>query len=146
MKKLPSLLVVTDRGHFHAYEGHDDGSLTPLDNMDMDEGLKKLSEQVTDKAGGFPAAESGGHGNSSAERLPLVAELEMRTFRKISQRIQELLRGHHYDTWGFIAPAEINGAILDGLEARLRDKLTANLKLNLTHQTPKEIKKRLLEN
>lgn len=145
MEKLPELLVVTDRGHFNAYQGHQDGRLTPLDTMENAEALEKLSDQVTDKAGGFPAAESYGQGNSSAERLPLETELQMRAIRRIGQRTQELFDEYECSTWGLIASPEINRAILDQLPEPMRDKLVVNVKRNLTGQSTEELKQRLVE-
>ncbi|HEY1084270.1 MAG TPA: host attachment protein, partial [Prosthecobacter sp.] len=107
-------------------------------------GLKKLSEQVTDKAGGFPASETNGHGNSAAERLPLQEELETRTFRKITQRIRDLLGDNRFETWGLVAPPEVNNAVIDALDAKQVGRLTVNLKLDLTGQPPDSLKRRLL--
>lgn len=144
MKHLPDLLVVTDRGHFIAYEANGHNNLSKIETMDMDEGLKKLSEQVTDKAGGFPASETNGHGNSAAERLPLQEELETRTFRKITQRIRDLLGDNRFETWGLVAPPEVNNAVIDALDAKQVGRLTVNLKLDLTGQPPDSLKRRLL--
>ncbi|TDU69422.1 protein required for attachment to host cells [Prosthecobacter fusiformis] len=144
MKNLPSLVVVTDRGHFRAYKAND-GTLVQTDVMEMAEALEKLSDQLTDQAGGFPSSESQGQGNSTGERLPLEAELELRSIRRIGQRIQELLNEHTIKDWGLIAAPEINSAILDQLSPADRDKLTLNLKRNLAHQSPAEIKQRLTE-
>lgn len=145
MKTLPELLIVTDRGHFIAYRGHAEGRITALDAMDIPESLEKLSDQVTDKAGGFSAMESMGQGNSSAERLPLEAELELRAIRKIGQRIGELIDEHSIDTWGLVAAPEIHGAIIDQLPPLTRDKLVLRVKKNLNGQTPEELLKRLAE-
>lgn len=145
MKKLPSLVVVTDRGHFHAYRSQDDGSLSKVDAMQMNEALDKLSDQVTDQAGGFSAHESHGQGNSTGERLPLEAELEARSIRKIGERIKELYNEQPFDHWGLIAAAEINNAILDQVDPPLREKLSVNLKRNLTNESPEELRQRLIE-
>ena len=145
MKKMPPLLVVTDRGHFHAYQGQEDGSLTELDTMQMAEALEKLSDQVTDQAGAFPSRESQGLGNSTGERLPLEAELEMRSIRQIGQRIKELVTENECDHWGLIAAAEINNAILDQLDPPTREKLNFNLKRNLAGLGKEEIRQRVME-
>ena len=132
MKTLPSLLIVTDRGHFIAYRVKNNGSLDVLDSFEIHEGTHKLSEIVTDKAGAFPVSGSNGTSTASAERLPLLAELEMRTFRTIAKRITDLHSRYHPETWGFAAPGEINGAILDGLKPDLKTSLIVNLRLDLT--------------
>ncbi|MEN3941924.1 host attachment protein [Prosthecobacter sp. SYSU 5D2] len=145
MKKLPSLLVVTDRGHFHAYQSDNGASLVALDNMQISEALDKLSEQVTDQAGAFPSRESHGEGNSTGERLPLLEELEQRSIRQIGQRIEELMVENEFKNWGLIAAAEINNAILDQVAPATREKLAFNLKRNLAGQPTEELRKRVLE-
>jgi hypothetical protein len=101
-----------------------------IDSSEFSEGRQKLSEQLTDKAGAFPAGN--GQATAAAERMTLTAELEMRTFRHIVERITALLREHHPETWAFAAPSEINGAILDGLDPALRGRLKQNLTRDLT--------------
>ena len=110
--------------------------------MDIAEGLQKIGEQVTDQAGGFPNTGTQGHGNASAERMSLTAELEIRTFKKIARRIEELCSQHQPDSWGFAAPSEINGAILDNLDHAWSDKLSINLKLDLTGVPSSEVAQR----
>jgi hypothetical protein len=145
MKKLPSLLVVTDRGHFHAYHSDQDGSLKPLDNMQISEALEKLSDQVTDQAGSFPSRESHGEGNSTGERLPLLEELELRSIRQIGKKIEDLMTANEFRNWGLIAAAEINNAILNEVAPATREKLSFNLKRNLAGQPAEELRRRVLE-
>lgn len=142
MSTIPSLIIVADRGHVIAYERQNTGSYQVVHSHDIEEGLQKLSEQVTDKAGRFPDLSTNGKGNSSAERLNLKAEIEMQTFRKIVQYIQEWFQGEFSGrSWGFAAPAEINNAILDGLNADLKARISYNLKLNLTGMPAQEVVK-----
>jgi hypothetical protein len=84
MKTLPPILIVTDCGHFIAYQ------------------------------------------------MTLVAELDVRCFRHIAERIISVI-GQFRGTWAFAAPSEINGAILDGLPKGLKDRLKLNLARDLTH-------------
>jgi hypothetical protein len=112
-----------------------------VDSTEFAEGQQTLQEQFTDKAGSFPAGGTNGQGNSAPERMSLTAELEMRTFRQAAQRIIALLGEHRPESWGFAAPSEINGAILDGLPPHLLARLAENLPLDLT-RTPAD---RLLE-
>lgn len=143
MYKLPSMLFVTDRGHFCAYTS-ENGSLRPVDTMQMDEALKKISDQMTDQLGGFPSAESQGEGNSTGERLPLKEELELRSVRQIAQRINELVKDHGAKDWGLVAAPEIHQAILDRLDNPTRERLTVGVKKNLANQPPGEICKQVL--
>lgn len=143
MHKLPSLLFVTDRGHFCAYTS-DNGSLRPVDNMQMDEALKKISEQMTDQMGAFPSAESEGEGHSTGERLPLKEELELRSIRQIARRISELVKDHGVKDWGLVAAPEIHQAILDRVDNPTRERLTLGVKKNLANQSPEEICRHVL--
>ena len=145
MKKIPSLLIVTDRGNFHAYQSTGQGGLTKVDMMQISEALEKLSDQVTDQAGSFPSSESLGQGSSTGENLPLKEELELRSIRQIGLRIEELIAGQSCDTWGLVAASEINNAILEQVTPQTRDKLTLNLKRNLTHETPQQLLERVAE-
>ena len=130
MTKLPPILIVTDRGHFVAYKLLRGSVPAVLDHATFSEGVDKLSEQVTDKAGGFPNGGSAGHGNSAAERMTLVAELEMRCFRHIGDHISKVLEANP-GTWGFAAPAEINSAILDQVPKPHLERMTLNLRKDL---------------
>ncbi len=132
MNKIPSFIIVADRGHAIAYEKQDSGSLRKFDAIEIEEGANKLSELVTDKAGRFGNTGTPNKDGSSAERLPLEAEMEMRCFRKVAQQIETWVGSRNGESWGFAAPSEINGAILDGVDKKCLAKLSINLKRDLT--------------
>src|SRR4051794_28020333 len=115
----PPFIIVADRGQLKAYrvERSDAGHLSPrlLLARDYAEPQQRFAEKFTDQAGAFPNGGSAGQGNSIAERMQLTAEGEMRAFRTIAGEITALLAEHRPERWGFAAPSEINGAILDGL-------------------------------
>ena len=138
MKTLPPLLIVTDRGHFIAYRIYPDGNPEVLDHATFAEGVQKLSEQVTDRAGGFPNGGTEGKGNSAAERMTLVAEMEMRCFRHIGEHITNVLKSHE-GPWGFAAPSEINSAILDQLDKTYLTRLKINVPRDLARIPSVEI-------
>ena len=137
--KTPALLILTDRGKLAAYKTTENDSLVPLDTTTFDEGNLKISEIVTDQAGAFPT--TGGIATASYESLPLKAELEVRSFRKIRGKIADILDHENPGSWGFAAPSEINGAILDDLDEKYKKKLQTNLKLDLTNSPPKDVLK-----
>jgi len=144
MNTLPPLIIVTDRGRLLAYRSDENQHLEVIDTLEIAEGLEKLSDLVTDNAGRFPNSGSPQHEGGSAERMPLIAELEMRAFAKIVQRITELCEQHRPHHWAFAAPSEINSAILDGLDPRWKNKITVNFDLDLVHEPAKNLVKRLL--
>jgi hypothetical protein len=146
--KLPDLIIAADRGRLVAYVPNDSGSLKSLRSEEIPEGLNKLSEQVTDKAGAFPMVgpnrASGAHGTftGSAERLTLEAEIEMQSFRKVASNIESLVSRRQPKTWGFAAPSEINGAILDGVDNQVKQSLVTNLRQDLVNVPADQIAKK----
>jgi len=102
-----------------------------VEAIDFVQAHKRLGEQVTDKAGAFPA--SHGQATGAAERMTLETELDLRSFRAVADWITKLLDRHRPETWGFAAPSEINGAILDELRPELRQRLESNVCRDLTN-------------
>jgi hypothetical protein len=151
-KHLPDLIIAADRGRFIAYVPNDSGTLKALRAEEIPEGLQKLSEQVTDKAGAFPmmgpnrGATKGGANvgtfTGSAERLTLEAEIEMQSFRKVASNIESIVSRRQPKTWGFAAPSEINGAILDGVNNQMKQSLVTNLRQDLVNVPADQIAKK----
>jgi hypothetical protein len=137
MKTLPPVIIATDRGHLIAYRLEEGDRPRVLATEEFTEGNTKLSDLVTDQAGAFPM--TGSIGTGSAERMPLVAELEMRCFRKISEKIHSILRDEKAGRWALVAPSEIHGAIVDFLAAEDRETLALQLKRNLVKVPSKEL-------
>ncbi|MCW1925158.1 host attachment protein [Luteolibacter arcticus] len=138
MKPLPSLLVVTDRGRLLAYLTDEAGRPRLLSTTEFKEGNKKISELVTDQAGAFP--NTGSVGTSSAERMPLVAEMEVRCFRKIAEEVDKLLKREGVTTWGLCAPSEIHGALLDFVSRDALERLGSQVRRDLVNSSPQDVK------
>ncbi len=122
----PSLLYIADRGGLKTYRVEGDAPHL-LEFLPVDDAKGRWRDHLTDRAGGFPSGKGAGQGNSTAERLRLEAETDMRCLRKIAGRLQESLDEHPEARWSFAAPAELNGAILDGLPSRYRSRLVKNI-------------------
>lgn len=103
------------------------------------EGQERLGEQVTDQAGGFPEAGTGGRGNAAAERMTLIHEIDVQNFRRVGNCINHVLSSHHPSEWGFAAPSEINRAILEFVKPEFTGKLAQNLPKDLTKMAAEEI-------
>jgi hypothetical protein len=118
-------------------------SLTPrlIEEVELI-GRQQVHETLTDKMGSFPNGGTNGQGNSAAERLQLANEHELRSCRKVADRIVELVETHQPARWGFAAPSEINRTILDELPPAIRERLHRNLPLDLTKVPAKEILER----
>lgn len=139
MKALPPVLVVADRGRVLAFRTNESGSLHAFAPSEIPEGHQKISDIVTDQAGAFPV--SGTNGTSAGEKMSLTAELEVRSFRRIAEVIRTILDGNP-GGWGFAAPSEINGAILDFVGKPYTERLSLNLKSDLVNQPVKSLEAR----
>jgi hypothetical protein len=138
MSKIPSFLIIADRGRLLSYRvDHTGRSCTPrlVESLELIERRQQLREFVTDRMGAFPNGGSFGQGNSPGERMALVEELSLRTIRNIAGRMTEFLDKHAPQAWGFAAPSSINSTILNEIPDRWRKRLSHNLPLDLT-KTP----------
>ncbi|GAT34556.1 protein required for attachment to host cells [Terrimicrobium sacchariphilum] len=133
-----SFLYIADRGGLKIYRVEDHVPRL-LEFFPVDDAKGRWRDHLTDKAGGFPAGKTAGHGNSTAERLRLEAETDMRCLRKIATRLCESLDEHIDVGWSFAAPSELNGAILDGLPDRYRSRLVQSLRADLLNTTEDEL-------
>lgn len=134
---IPPVIIIADRGRLKAYHlQHVEGQSSRLrlvTTHQFDEPRQRYSEKFTHQAGAFPSGGSGGQGNSTAERMLVEAEEEIRAFRRIAADITTLLQDFGVPRWAFAAPSEINGAILDGLHPALRQMLAQNLPRDLVN-------------
>src|SRR5262245_37943902 len=127
----PPFVVVADRGNFKAFAIEPTQVHGPaprlLESIEFTDARQDFSDRFSDQAGGFPNAGTQGKGNSHAERLSLETELDLRLFRQISEHLNKLLEDKNPKRWGFAAPAEINGALLERVDSKWKERLTANL-------------------
>ncbi|MCW1886051.1 host attachment protein [Luteolibacter flavescens] len=138
MRPLPSILVVADRGKVLAYLTGEDDVPRLHATTTFKEGTEKISDLVTDQAGAFPTP--GGHGTSSAERLPLKEELEARCIRQIASMIEEWLAMPGVTSWGLCAPSQIHGAILEQVSRDTLERLSSKVKKDLVNASPAEVR------
>lgn len=137
MKHLPPVIIVADRGQLVAFRHSEEDRLQELGRASFEEGNRKLSDWVTDQAGAFP--NTGGAGNSSAERMPLIAEMEVRCFRQIVSAIRQLLAQENPAWWGLAAPSEIHDAIVDFLDPADRERLSRLVRKDLVNSSADDI-------
>lgn len=139
MKEFPHLILLANGGRLIAYRPNGAGHLELLDSVEPMEGNVKISDLVTDQAGAFP---TDGPGTAAYESMPLEEELEIRSLRQIAGKMEEILEREEPPSWGFAAAPELNGAILEEISDECRDRLTLNLRLNLTNLPPGEVHER----
>ena len=138
---MNTLLIVTaDRGHMDVYCPQQDGFLRGFDSLDVRGGRTTATELNTDKAKSFPGTGAFGHGGVTSG---MDAEMEKRSLRKIAEHITEVCDRLQPKAWAFAAPAEVNGAVLDGLEPELKSRLAVNLKTDGVHASSREIAARV---
>jgi hypothetical protein len=136
--KLPQVLIAADRGHLLAYSVEETPrgpSARLLLESGIPEGVQRLQEQLTDKAGGFPNGGTAGHGNAAAERMTLAAELDNRVLKELARGIDGILTERHGD-WGFAAPSELHNPILSYVDPALRPNLKLQVFADLTGMPP----------
>lgn len=138
-----SLLLIADRGCLKVYAVERPeqraARLRLLETFPIAEAHGRYADKVTDQAGGFPDRGTRGQGNGTAERMTLDAEFEMRAFREIAGHISDVLRRHSATRWAFAAPAEINGALLDGLPQEFHARLERNVARDLVKTDPADV-------
>lgn len=146
MNKLPSFLIVADRGRLVAYtcESESQQGTVPqvVAEVTFTEAHENFSEKVTDQAGAFPDGGTAGQGNAAAERLTLINEMDLQNFRRVGNCINHVLSSHHPKEWGFAAPSEINRAILEYVKPEFTGKLAQNLPKDLTKVPAEELVRR----
>jgi len=127
------LFFIADRAVLKIYALDANRSLRLLERLDILEAKGRFDKEYTDRAGAFPAGGTAGQGNSTAEKQTLVAENEMRSFRRIASRIMAMLDGAPRARWSFAAPPEIDGAILDGIPESYKASLRAKVRKDLVN-------------
>jgi len=139
----PTFIILADRGCLKAFAIEDTatrGAVPRLvENFQIADAHGRYEDKVSDQAGSFPTGGTLGQGNSIAETLTRESEMESRIFRQLAEHITNLLRQHQPELWAFAAPSEINGAIIDGLDRDLHEKLRWNLKRDLIHTDASEL-------
>jgi hypothetical protein len=136
MARAP-FIVVADRGIVKAYEVKKTPTHGVMPRLVLETNLKEAHERyrdkVTDQAGSFPVAGSGGNANAIAERQGMEAEEDARLFKSVAEQVEEIIRQYQPMSWSFAAPAEINPAILNRVPADLQRILDRNVKRDLVN-------------
>jgi hypothetical protein len=138
MNTIPSLIIVTNRGHLMAYQLDDSGQIHRIDSATFSDGDDRISEFATNPSSAF--LKSGGNGTCTLEYTSCAAELETCCYRRIAAKIREIIDREGASCWAFVTPPEINESILDGLGESYLQRLAINLKRNLGKVPQQEIK------
>ncbi len=129
-----NLIIVADRGGLKAFKTskeRDEKSIELLEQSIIEEMLGVVSDKMSDVAGNFPIDETTGKGHVASEKMTLKIEYEKRAVKKLIKDIESILKKYQPAVWDFAASSDINGSILDHLEASLKVHLRHNLKKDL---------------
>ena len=131
------LVVVTDLGSFKAYKlGKSDFNRSPrlelLEAVETADAHEKLTDKVSDLAGRFGKGGGPSAGAAAGERHNIQLEHRKRLVRKLTDRLNTLIRREDVDGCYFAASKEINYQILAGLEPRVHAKIEKNIHADLT--------------
>ena len=139
------LLVVADLGHLKAYrleesERFSKPRLQLLEQWQTNV-PNHLSQEVTDQAGQYrKGSVAGGPSDlSDGEEHNLDLERRRRALKSLAGHISELLGREDVESCYFAAGSEINQAIINALDPRVRSRIEKNLPLNLTKLNPAEV-------
>ncbi len=140
MKKL---LIVSDMGHFKAFEvkRNPSGSfrLELLKELDIQDAHKRLSEVVTDSAGLFGMGGERAVTKGYGEKHTLEEEKTKRIAKTIAGEIVNLWREKHPDAIYFSAPPRVFSQILDNLQPEVKDRIKHTIKADLTHHDKEDL-------
>lgn len=124
---IPPFLIVADRGSVKSFAveptAHHGFAPRLVDAFHVSSTPNRYDERFSDRAGAFPNGGAAGQGSSSADRMTLDAEFQVRAFREVAEHLQIELLENHPATWGFAAPAEIAGAVLDQVQPGFKKTL-----------------------
>jgi hypothetical protein len=142
------IVVVTDLGSLKAYKlANAQPGISPrlelIEELQLNGAHQKLTEQVSNGAGRFG---KGGVGNGAAvgERHNIELEHRKRLVKQLTDKLSTLLRADGVEGCLFAASKEINHAITEALEPRLRAKLVKNLAADLTKLSKAELLERMV--
>jgi len=135
---MSRIIFVVDLGHFKAYRFTKDpfeksAKTELIESYESIEARLKLSDKLSDAAGRY-RQDSGKNGKAAGfgEAHNIALESEKRLIRQIAADISEIVLREKCEKWCLAAPRNINGQILDHLDAHLKAKLDKNVPSNLT--------------
>jgi hypothetical protein len=133
----PKLLIVTDLGLLKAYKvlTTPKGSLhlDPLETVVLGEAHQRVVDKVTDLAGRRASPTRRDWGAPLADAHNLQLETRRRLVKKIAGLIEKFVQKNADCGVWLAAHREINGSILSALLKNVRQRIEANLPLDLVH-------------
>lgn len=143
------LIVVTDLGLLKAYklyknETDTNHRIEVVQEIQLTEAHRKLTELLSDQAGRFATA--GTAGASAGERHNIELEHRKRLIKQLAEHLTSLLRSQDVDMCYFAASKEINHKILELVPQELRNKIAKNIPADLTKLGKAELLDRFTNN
>lgn len=148
---MSELILTVDLGRFRAFNViHELGEREHLAEIASSELPSKpgtWSDHVTDMAGRFPkgGTPDAATGMSYGEATQAQQEEERRSIEAVAERIAGLLETAGVTKWHLAAPATINRRLVDALPPAATRSLGANLAVDLTKHSLKDIEARFAD-
>jgi len=138
-----TLVIVADLGRLKAYKFGSTVRGTPRlelsEQFALEEGHRRVRDEVTDSAGRRGVPTQGNRGAPLADAHNLELETERRMVKEIGRHIERLARNHPGLGIHFAAHKEINRAVIEALPRPVRERLQSNLSLDLTKASKEEL-------
>lgn len=150
-----SFIIVADRGNLKAFRveaagGERQPRLALVQSLSFTEAHTKISEVNTDMAGRFPAGSTlsttgagagggGGRHQAAIAETQQALETDRRIIKQIAEHVATILHQERPRSWGFAAPAAINSAVLERLDAPLRKSMSENHSVDLVNMDPAKL-------
>jgi len=141
---MAEILIVTDLGHFKAYEIIEEVMESPrlklikeFQNIDA---YMKVSEKVSNEPGRFGREQPGGQiVKGFGENHNLQAESEKRLIKTIAAEINKLIKKYNCKKWHLAAEKTVNNRLLELIDKDVYEHLDKNIKADLTKKGKKEL-------
>lgn len=140
---MERLLIVSDLGHFKAFEVQKNPSgtyrLELLKEIDIKDAHKRLSELVTDGAGLFGMGGERATTKGYGERHTIEEEMQKKIAKTIAEEITELYSTKKPKAIYFSAPPKVFSHIMDYLKPEVKGTIKKSIKADLTHHTKEDL-------
>lgn len=146
------IIIAVDLGHFRTHRVIQDDPLgspriETVSSYDINEGLSKLSERLSDNAGRFERAGIEGEAaRGYGEPHDLEREMRNRVIKRIAKDINAFINRDSCEKWHFAADEQINRHIVKLLAPGVKKKLDKTVNADLTKLKKGEILERFIKN
>lgn len=134
-------VFVASRGALKIYslDAPSAAHLRPVEEIVIEAGKGRYSEDYADQAGGFPNGGTAGNGNSISERHAVEQEYARRCIRQIAEKVTQVASANRHANWSLVAPPELSAAILEDVPGDLRNSIRRSVEKDLVNASESDI-------